>query len=165
MGYRFDADEIVHMACEIERIGAAFYAEAVTQAEDPAVREVFAGLLEDEENHEEAFERLREALGEGDEQVEVDEEHLEYVRDLYLSRVFPDPEAVRDHFSEIRDEASAIRLALRFERDTVLLFHEMKQAVTEKGKTLLDRMIDEERQHVRKLNELFRDRVVRPASR
>jgi rubrerythrin len=163
MAYRFDADEIVEMAREIERIGATFYAEALEQAESVAVREVFALLWEEEQAHAEAFGRLREALGEGDEAVQMDPEHAEYVRDLYRSRVFPDPEAVREYFSEIRDEASAIRLALRFERDTVLLFHEMKGSVTDKAKALLDEMINEERQHVRRLNELFRDRVVRPA--
>ncbi|MBW1880040.1 MAG: hypothetical protein JRJ84_16895 [Deltaproteobacteria bacterium] len=163
MAYRFDADEIVRMAREIEQIGATFYAEALKQTESEAVREVFALLLEEEQAHSEAFGQLREALGEGDEEVAMDEEHAEYVRDLFMSRVFPDPDAVREYFSELRDEASAIRLALRFERDTVLLFHEMKHAVTDKAQALLDEMINEERQHVRRLNELFRDRVVRKA--
>jgi rubrerythrin len=49
-----------------------------------------------------------------------------------------------------------LRLALRFEREALLFFHEMRTAVSTEAVRILDALIDQERGHVRKLNDLYR---------
>jgi len=156
MAMLFSIDEIAEMALEIERLGAAFYEEALDHVKSEAVRDLFALLREEEEAHEEQFEEVIRSLREAPEGPALDAEWTEYVRALTESRVFPNQAAVQAAVAGITDEASALHLALQFERETILFFHEMKTAVSAEAIPILDALIEEERGHVRRLSQLSR---------
>jgi len=164
MEARFSADEIAEMALEIERLGAAFYEEALQHVESGPVRELFALLREEESIHEAQFAAVIRSIREGPAGPPLDPEWTEYIRALAECRVFPDRAAVSAAVEGVSSEAGALRLALQFEREAVLFFHEMKNAVSAEALPVLDVLIEQERGHVHRLVEMFRERVLEPMS-
>ncbi len=61
----FSADEVLEMALQIERNGAAFYRRAAQGADDPDAAVLLRELGKMEEEHESLFRRLRERLPAG----------------------------------------------------------------------------------------------------
>ncbi|HUW63292.1 MAG TPA: hypothetical protein VMW83_01125 [Spirochaetia bacterium] len=51
----------------------------------------------------------------------------------------------------------ALELALRFERDSIMTFQELSEYVCEAGKTILKELIGQERTHISKLVQHFRE--------
>jgi rubrerythrin len=150
--------EIVDIAKQIERMGEAFYEEALHHLKDAKIREVFTFLRDEEGRHAGVFEALLGKLGDAPEQWRGDEEYLAYMRVLAQNRVFPDIDAVREAVKKLPDEEAAIRYALGFEKDSILFLHELRTRVREEDRETVDGLIAEEQSHVRSLQSLL-DRV------
>jgi rubrerythrin len=150
--------EIVDIAKQVERLGEAFYAEALRHLKDARIREIFTFLREEERRHAGVFENLLGRVGDAEGEWRRDDEYLAYMRALAKNRVFPDIGAVRAAVKELPDEGGAIRCALRFEKDSILLLHELRTMVCEKDCKTVDLLIAEEQSHVRALQSLL-DRI------
>ena len=48
----------------------------------------------------------------------------------------------------------AIDLGIKFEKDSILFYQEMRQALSEKDRGMLDKVIEEEKSHLNKLMEI-----------
>ena len=55
---------------------------------------------------------------------------------------------------EMGNPGSAIRIALSFEKDAILFFHELLNVTREEGKMSVEMVIAEEREHIRRILEL-----------
>jgi len=150
--------EIVDIAKQIERMGEAFYEEALRRLKDAKIRELFTFLRDEERRHVGVFEALLEKVGDAAGEWRRDEEYLAYMRALAQNRVFPDIGAVRAAVKQLPDEGAAIRYALDFEKDSILLLHELRTMVREEEQKTVDLLIAEEQSHVRALQSLL-DRV------
>ena len=156
--------EIVDLARQIERAGEAFYEAASTVIEDPRIRDLFARLCNEEEKHAQIFEDLLKGVEYVDGAWREDEAYLGYLRALADNRVFPAPEDARKAVAALPDAAAAVRMALGFEKDSILFFHEMRPLVAEADREILDHLIVEEQRHVRSLHatlDLLEGRAVR----
>jgi len=59
MGDAFNAEEILEIACQIERHGAMYYRRAAQPVDDPAAAEMLEELASMEDEHEIVFENMR----------------------------------------------------------------------------------------------------------
>jgi rubrerythrin len=146
--------EIVDIAKKIETCGEAFYDAAVEHVDDPEVRKLFTWLRNEERRHETEFENLLSHVEEADGDWRDNEEYAGYMRSLAEYRVFPDPEAARALVTASDGPAAVLRHAMNFEKDSILFLHEMRPLIREEDRQMVDRLLDEERKHLRMLTEL-----------
>jgi len=148
------ASEVVDMAKQVEEAGEAFYEEALQYLEEPEVRRIFEFLRDEEQRHAATFERILQALGGVAGGWREDEEYVAYIRLLAGTQVFPDAPAAR---AAVKGATSSevLRMAIEFEKDTILFFHEIRPMVEEDSRNVVDRLIAEERIHVTTLLRLL----------
>ncbi len=148
----FTASEVIELAMRIEQKGQAFYLLAADEAEDPGAKEFFDYFAEEESKHEMFFRGMRDRIGHLEIPPGSDvEEYAHYVMALIDSHDvfnFDYTEAFKADDFSFED---AIRIAMRFEKDTILLFTELKNMVPESEQQFVEECIDEERGHLRLL--------------
>jgi len=150
MSYDFNANEVFEMAEQMERNGAKFYRDAAETAADPSNKELLIGLAKMEEAHEKIFESMRAELTAAEKASTVFDPSGEaslYLRALADSRVFFEKEIDVTSIMEI------LKSAIEAEKDSIVFYLGMKEAVPEKlGRDRIENIIKEEMGHIRLLS-------------
>ena len=154
----FSAEEILEIAIETERQGAAFYERLADSAQDERVKEECRRLVAFEREHEKTFRHL---LGQQDVQRalsslqpdQLSDKYQQYLSALVDSNMLPDEEAAQRLAEDAESEAEAINVALQMEKNTILFYQELQNLLGEQA-GILQTILDEERSHVYELNEL-----------
>jgi rubrerythrin len=141
----FSIMEVIEMAVQTEKKGYEFYNEMAEKFKDnPDIHELFAKLAVREQVHEKRFEELKEIIGEN--VAENWEEVSRYMRSLVESAFFLGKEKASAHMQSIENYRAAVGFALAFEKETLLYFYSMRDAVLEKD--IVDEIINEEQSHI-----------------
>ncbi len=149
MAYVFNMNEILEMAEQIERNGAAFYRNAAKGISDSQKSEYLLELAQMEDQHEKTFASLRAQLSEKEKIPTIfdpEDETVLYLRALADTRVFFEKKIDTSSMEEILKEA------LTAEKDSIVFYLGMKDLVPEKfGKEKIDSIIKEEMAHIKLL--------------
>ena len=156
MIYEFNAAEVFQVAIEIEKNGKTFYEKAGEIVSDDEVKTLFASLAQEEVKHEKLFRELKAQLPEsfGKETV-WDPEHetdryLKVVADMH---VFGPGSNIEKHIAGVSDTISALRMAIKFEKDSIILFLSLREETGEKiGRDIVGRLVSEEQKHLKRLS-------------
>jgi rubrerythrin len=150
MAVLFNAEEVFQIGIQIEKNGEAFYIAAAEISEDPDVKKFFRDLAVWENGHIRLFSDLKEALSAGFEQTDdPDGQKQAYLNALAGGHVFLATRDVKALVTNCRDAGSILKLALTFEKDSVVVYTAMKNMVPEGlGHDKIDKLINEEIQHV-----------------
>ena len=156
MLFCFNAGEIFQVAIEIEKNGLAFYEKAFEAVSDPEIRELFGALAKDEVAHMDRFQSLLSKLPEElklPTVSDLDQELDLYIQDLARQHVFGTGEEFKSELAQIRTVEDALKLALRFEKDSVIFYLGIQEATCEgKARDVVGLLVKEEQQHVRRLS-------------
>ncbi len=167
----FNADEIFGIAIDIEKNGIQFYEQARAAAIRDSVKEIFAELKAQEEQHLRELEQMRAELPESakrptdydpaDDVYRKREEEVEqYIRDTADMNVFRKPEHVEQYISEMDRVEDALRLAIQFEKDSITFYLILKDLTEEdKGKAFVDGILAGEKEHLKRLSRELREAV------
>jgi rubrerythrin len=145
-------NEILEMAMRLEESGEAFYNAAAAKATDTGVKALFEDLALQEQYHHRAFQQMGHdvvALALSPEQWQ---QFQAYTGALLQNHFFASPENALNIAAQAKDERQALQAALGFEKETLLFFHELRSAVRGPGQQTVDRIIDEEKQHIQRLS-------------
>ncbi|MDY6904150.1 MAG: ferritin family protein [Thermodesulfobacteriota bacterium] len=146
MAYDFNIDEILSMAEEIERNGAAFYRSAAKGAPDQATANTLEELAAMEDQHEKTFAHMRAELSVDEKETNIfdpDDESAQYLKALADLRVF------HEKTVDLSDMMSVLNDALDAEKDSIAFYVGMRGLVPEKlGKGRIDGIIREEMGHI-----------------
>jgi rubrerythrin len=151
--------EAVEVALMMEEEGIRFYTLAEKQAGNPEMKKLFALLRSKEHQHIETFRRLYGDLTArtGDPDAELwllDAEVSAYFRAFVEAAVFPTKGSAEQALAGLRGVGDVLRLALRLEKDSILFYHELLAgAPWPEARTLIGKVIVEERRHVVLINE------------
>jgi rubrerythrin len=145
-------DEIIEIAMRLEESGEVFYNEAVAKVTDAEVKGLFEELAIQEQYHRQAFQRMGRDVVEMALSPEQWDEFQAYTGALLQNHFFANPENALNIAAEAEDERAALQAALGFEKETLLFFHELRNAVRGPGRQTVDRIIQEEKQHVQRLS-------------
>ena len=156
MGVFFSGKELVNIAVGIERNGAAFYYSLANSAKDLAIRGAYQYLSDKETEHIEVFRSLLATMGDYEPPETHTEEYRSYLEALIDSLVFTDDEAVRELAEKVGSDAEAIQIGLGAEKDSILFYSEMLEFVRSSDRDVVDRIIQEEKSHLRQLIDLKR---------
>ncbi len=159
MGIELNADEIFEMAEQIERDAAAFYTRAAALATSNHARQLFQKLADMENDHILVFQTMKAHLnahGWTSSKNEPDQplkSNWALLAMLSASGVGQDLE---NRFSGKHTSEELIRIALEFEKDTIIFFLSMQQMLSRPGdRKRIDALIKEELGHVLSLTTDF----------
>ncbi|OGP14181.1 MAG: hypothetical protein A2054_09370 [Deltaproteobacteria bacterium GWA2_55_10] len=152
----FTGKEILDMAVRIEENGMRFYADAAKGAKSKDLRELFKALSEDEGTHIKMFLDLKKLLV--DNTTEGFDPYLDeaqsYLRTMADAEVFTNPEAGKETARALKSEEEAIKLAIGMEKDSLLFYYELERMIREKDRKLVESIIEQEKDHVKRLTAL-----------
>jgi rubrerythrin len=152
MSTNFNADEVLAMAEQIERNGAAFYRRAAELTHDPIARARLAELAEWELGHEKLFTNMRNGLTPAERtemSFDPDGDAVHYLRVMADRHVFSPNRNPAALLSGKETPQQVLDIAIEFERDSILFFQAMKGVVPPSvGMDKVQAVIQEEVGHV-----------------
>ncbi len=152
MSVKFNASEIFEMGIEIEKNGKAFYSEAAKRVSEAEIKKLFGELADWEDQHVTTFEKLKSNLsGQALEETIYDpdnEMHL-YLKAAADSHVFLNNADAKNLAAGCHKAKDALKLAMGFEKDSVVLYRAMEELVPENlGRSDIGKLILEELKHI-----------------
>ncbi len=143
---KFSISEVIEQAVQTERLGYQFYTGMAERFKgDQGLGPLFTTLAEKEQKHEKTFSELKEVVG--DREVEGWEEVSQYMRAISESEFFLGKNKALPSMEGIKTVGDAVKFAIGFEKETLLYFLGIRDAVKEKD--VVDEIINEEKSHIR----------------
>jgi rubrerythrin len=154
----FSAAEALEMAMQIEANGKAFYNAVAAKVTDPGVKKLFQELAAQEQRHYEVFQKMAGTVGEGASpsapEVERDE-YAAYLQAALDNALFAGKDKALALAEQARDRQAALRVAIGFEKDTLLFFYDLRDMVSEAEQKAVGGIIQEEKLHLHRLAKLL----------
>jgi rubrerythrin len=142
---RFSIREVVEQAVRTERLGYEFYTAIAKRFEkNDGLKRLFETLANKELVHEKMFLELRAMMG--GEEPEAWADVSEYMRAIVESEFFLGREKSLPSLDHLKTVEDAVRFAMGFEKETLLYFYGLRDAVQEKD--VVDEIINEEKSHI-----------------
>jgi rubrerythrin len=153
MSISFSGSELINIAIGIEGRGAAFYEGMADSTKNATAGEVFRYLADMERRHAQTFQEM---LSEADkfQFSETAGEHAVYLQTLVDSAVFSDELVASKMASGAVSDIAAMEMAIRAEKDSILFYYEMREVMPQRAQPTVDKIIAEEKSHLRQLSEL-----------
>jgi rubrerythrin len=150
----FRASEIFDMAVGVEEQGIAFYQAAQTVIPSQ-IDDVLNYLIDQQRVHAETFLRMKEEVKDDFLLPEsYPGERANYMNSFTRDQVFFDPLQALKQFKNVADELDAIRIAVDYERRSILFYAWIKQIVRKSEADVIDKIIAEEHLHISRLLKL-----------
>ena len=154
MSITFSGSELINIAIGIERRGIAFYDIMAKSTESARAREVFHSLADMEREHFHIFQGM---LTEADKYQPLETETVEYadyLQSLIDSAVFTDDMVASEMTTQADTDIKALEVAISAEKDSILFYYEMKDLVPHGARLTVNKILAEEKSHLRQLSEL-----------
>jgi len=150
----FSGSELISIAIGIESRGIAFYDIMERSTKNAVAREVFKYLADMEREHIVAFQSM---LAEAD-KYQFSEapaiEYAAYFQALIDSAVFTDDLVTSEMATKVNSDIEAMELAIGAEKDSILFYYEMKDIMPQRAQPTVNKIIAEEKSHLRQLSGL-----------
>jgi len=154
MSVFFSGRELVNIAIGIEINGAAFYDSLVSSTKDATVQEIYKNLADKEREHIEIFQNMLDSVADYQLSETYTEEYDSYLKVLVDSAVFTDDQVARKMARKVNSDVEAIQIAISAEKDSILFYNEMRDIVRRSESDVVNRIIEEEKSHLRQLADL-----------
>ena len=154
MSILLSGKEIINMAVEVEKSGRAFYETITASAPSGELKDLFAYLAEQEVQHQKYFESLEDEFDDFEIDQDNWEEISEYIKATSDSRFFIGEDKAVHAARNTKDLLDAIDVAIGFEKDTLLFFHELIDITPARSKESARKIAEEEKKHIRILSEM-----------
>ena len=157
MGVFFSGRELINIAVGIERNGAVFYDSLADSTRDAAVQGTYKYLADKEKEHIGIFQNMLGSVGDYQPPETLTEEYDSYLKALTDSLVFTDDQVAREIARKVNSDIEAIQIALGAEKDSILFYSEIRDLVRMPDHDVVNKIIEEEKSHVRQLSDLKKD--------
>jgi len=153
---KFSIREVVEQAVQTEKLGNEFYTKMAKKFEDNnELKKLFELLAAHELKHGASFAKMENKIG--DEELAGWDEVSLYLRAIVDSEFFLGKDKCLPSLEHVKTTAEAIEFALCFERETLLYYYTLREAMKEKD--IIDSIIREEKSHIVWLNDLRKSLV------
>jgi rubrerythrin len=155
MIFNFNAAEVFRVAIKIEENGKKFYDHAAKVIDDPVVKKLFEELAVQEVDHKKRFEELKAQLPAQPQTSDVwfpENEMEAYLKMMADQHVFTSDETLQAALAELKNVRDALKMAIEFEKDSVIFFLSMQEATdNKKDQEMIGLLVKEEQAHLRRL--------------
>ena len=156
MSIAFSGRELIDIAIGIERSGITFYDIMAKSTDDAMTRDVFQSLADMEREHIQIFQDMLEEADQYQPTRTVIEEYADYLQALTDNAVFTDDMITSEMATQADSDVKAVELGISAEKDSILFYHQMKDIMPQRALPMIDRIIAEEKSHLRQLSEVKR---------
>lgn len=153
MANLFCASEVIEITIEARKRGFEFYKEVAKKTKTPDVKETFNWLAMQEDKQ---INKLKEILT----KIEVcqpfelyPDEYSMYVQALLNRHTFNGIKK-KDLLKKIKTNADAVDTAIEYEKDSLLILHEMKNFVRKPELKIINELIKSTQNEINRLNNL-----------
>ncbi len=154
MSEAYNIEEVLEMACQIERNGARYYRRAADMVTSPGARDLFRELAAMEDDHLLTFDAMRAdaatrtiLLGDQDDLI------AQYLQALADSHVFPRHESPAESLQPGVGEKDVLLKAIALEKDAITFYLGIRDAMpASAGREKVGLIIREEMRHVTMLS-------------
>lgn len=153
MAIFFSPREVIEMAVQTEKSGYAFYNTAMEIVKDKELKETLKYLRDQEKVHQETFEKLSKEIKELEVPYNWEEASL-YIKAMTDSSFFLGEDKAVQRVKESKSEKEMLTSALSFEKETLLFFSEISYMMKLSDMEVVEKIIEEERDHIRRLSAL-----------
>jgi rubrerythrin len=160
MSVFFSSIELVKIAVRNEETGFDFYRLAAERAKTPELKRLFDDLAIQEQAHKEKFVGFMKRIQEPAQPAEAPQDPTEtdrFIAAMTDNRLFDGPDKNIALATKASDEKSAVEFALGFEKDTLLFFYQMLEQVRSADRPMVEDVIREEKNHIRRLAEIRKE--------
>ena len=159
----FSVNEILDLAIRIEKNGESVYRRAMEEINESELTTLLEWMADEEINHANWFASLKDSIESTGVNLFVEEMSRELFIDLLGEKNFSHKDV---DFSKLKNINDLISVFIEFEKDTVI-FYEVLVPFIEDAGTLetLDRIISEENNHIRLLQEFLQSEGERTSER
>jgi rubrerythrin len=152
-------DDLVKIAIGIERRGISFYDVMAKSTDNEMARVTFEELVAMEREHLKMFQDMLSEIEENQSSETATLEYSEYVQSDYIQSlideaVFSDDMITSEMATQADSDIKAVELGISAEKDSILFYYEMRDNVPKRIVPLVDRIIAEEKTHLRLLSEI-----------
>jgi rubrerythrin len=153
----FQASDAIEMALEIETRGEAFYRAVAKKAKKTEVKGLFEDLAEQEVLHRKTFEKLSKTQWAQPLMPDTQwDQYLVYLQATIQNAFFAGEDKSLALAEQAQDEKEALRMAMGFEKETLLFFHDLREMVSEADEKTIKSIVDEEKAHLRRLADMLK---------
>lgn len=150
----FSGSEIVELGVQIEVNGKDFYTALTGKAGSPKAKEIFKYLADEEKKHIAKFREVLDSVHKYEPKEAYPTEYFAYMNSLASGFVFTKKEKGAEMAKNTKSDKEAIDLGIGFEKDSIKFYEGIKKVVPEEGLGIIGLLINEERDHVKKLTGL-----------
>ena len=154
MSIAFSVSELINIAIGIERRGITFYDIMAKSTDDEMARHVFQNLADMERGHIQIFEDM---LGKADKHQPPEtssQEYTDYLQALIDNAIFTDDMITSEMATQADSDMKAVELGISAEKDSILFYYEMRDIMPQRTLSIINRIIAEEKSHLRQLSEI-----------
>ena len=150
------ANDIVDLAMQVELNGEAYYRAVAKKAKTAQVKALFEDLADQEVMHYKVFSKLSQSVKESPIMTDEEwDEYMKYLEATVQSSFFEGPDKALAAAEDVGDEKEAIRKAMGFEKETLLFFYDLRDAVPAAHREFVEKVADEEKKHIRRLAKML----------
>jgi rubrerythrin len=152
------ATDMFEMAMQVEKSGEAFYRAAADKVDSHGVKDLFEDLALQEVRHYEFFRSLFQSIrGQPLLTAEQWHEYQGYLGATVQSAFFEGPDKALALAETVKDHHEAVRMAMEFEKETLLFFYDLRDIVPASGRKAVHEIVEEEKSHIRRLAGMLQD--------
>ncbi|MBI4650926.1 ferritin family protein [Candidatus Desantisbacteria bacterium] len=152
MAANFAGSEIVELGIQIEKNGRDFYNILAGKANNKKITQTFIYLAKEEDGHIKVFNDLLNSVSKYEPVEAYPEEYFAYMHILADEYVFIQNNKGTELAQKINTITDAIKMAIEFEKDSILFFEGMKKLVNQKDQKIIEDLISQEQNHLRQLS-------------
>ena len=153
MSISFYGNELINIAIGIERRGIAFYDVLAQSTQNTKAREIFQYLVGMERDHILVFQGMLDEVDKHEVPEAYAGEYGAYLQALSDSAVFTDDAVTSELAAQSENDIAALELGINAEKDSILFYYEMREMMPKAARVKIDKIIAEEKQHLRQLSE------------
>lgn len=151
---KYTVKQILKHAMEIEESGRKFYIMLADRLVDEKLKKIFSVMAKQETGHYRTYEKLHEQQPDAPDVPETDTDSFDYKKhELLEDRIFNRLDVVRKT-SKINTLGDALVFMIDIEMDVVDYFENARKLVNLQGQDLMEKIINEEKTHVKQLVDL-----------
>lgn len=154
MSLAFSPAELYNIAIAVERRGAAFYDTLARSCQTAEVQKAFLALAAVEHQHIQTFQKLLAAAPKTPGDGADSEEYAGYFKALVDSSVFNDDLATSELVTQVDSDVQALEVGIGAEKDSILFYEQLRDVVAGDASDDVNRIISEEKAHLRTLVEI-----------
>lgn len=154
MGNIFSGSEVVELGVQIEKNGRDFYNILTRQSKMKEAKDIFKFLAGEEEKHIATFKEILDRLDKYEPPESYPGEYFAYMNALASDYVFTQKDKGQEIAKNIASDKGAIDMGIGFEKDSIVFYEGMRRMVPEYEHKVLNELIEQEQNHLKKLLEL-----------